>query len=163
MNTVATKTNSEVGSQFNFYCEITLQMKLTSDNTIEVIFPAGVVYDTNNIKCVSAGHDLSCNVASDSVGQLVVTMDPPCVMCSNGDKLNFTINNLRNPSYINENMEIIYIHTKTDEGIIEAAEHTISLLPTNINLLTYSKPTSQLVGSDYNLTFSLQPPEYVTA
>ena len=31
-----------------------------------------------------------------------------------------------------------------------------------MNLLSYSKPTNQLVGSDYNLTFSLQPPEYVT-
>ena len=121
MNSIVTKTNYEVGSSFNFYCEITLQMKLTSDNNVEVIFPSGVDYDISNVQCVSAGQDLSCNAASDAVGQLVVTMAPPCVMCSNGDKLNFTINNLRNPSFINENMKIIYIHTKTSEGIIEAA------------------------------------------
>ena len=79
-------------------------MKLTSDNIIEVVFPSGVEYDESNIKCVSAGQDLSCNVTSNAIDQLVVTMAPPCVMCSNGDKLNFTINKLRNPSYINDNM-----------------------------------------------------------
>ena len=42
MNSVANKTNIEVGSSFNFNCEITLQKELTSENIIEVIFPSGV-------------------------------------------------------------------------------------------------------------------------
>ena len=76
-------------------------MNLESTNMIEIVLPSGVSYDIPNIKCISAGQDLSCSISTDSVGQLILNMNPPCVKCSNGDVLTFSITNLKNPSFIN--------------------------------------------------------------
>ena len=146
MNSVVSKSTAEVGSTFTLSCEITLQMNLESDNTIETILPSGVTYDTSNIQCISAGQDLSCTVSTNSIGELVLSMAPPCVKCSNGDKLTFSITNLKNPSFINDAMEIIYVHTKTSNGIIEAAQHSIPLVAGSVDLIVYDRPMNQKIG-----------------
>ena len=75
--------------------------------------PSGVNYVTNNIVCMSAQQNLGCTSTLDASNQLVVRMVPPCVQCAVNNVIKFSISNLKNPSYISDQTETIYIHTRS--------------------------------------------------
>ena len=99
----------------------------------------------------------------DEIGQLYVRMPPPCTQCAVGNTVKFSILNVKNPSYISESTQAIYIHTKSSLGIIEASQTEIALVAAPINLINYNIPSGQVVGSSYNLTLTLILPEYTVA
>ena len=74
-------------------------------------------------------------------------MSPPCVQCTKGAKLNFQIQKLRNPDYIDDANKQIYLHIRTNEGIIEGKEANIGLIPSDVSLEIYNMPASRYVGS----------------
>lgn len=95
--------------------------------------------------------NLGCTAQLDEAQNLVVRMAPPCTSCAVGNIIKFSIINLKNPSYISESTQTIYIHTKSSYGIIEASQTSIELVPSPINLSSYKIPTGQVVGSVYDL------------
>lgn len=146
---------------FNLSCEITLSKSLnTTNNYLEVILPP-VSYDLTSIKCFSAGKDLNCTKTLDAMQQLIIKFGPPCVQCSVNNTLKFVIVNLKNPSYINDANQMVTINTRSIDGVIESNQTSILLAPSPIALTGYSKPTNQLVGTEYNLTMQMNIPDYV--
>lgn len=160
MNAVINKTAQEVDKPFNMSCEISITQSLNLTNYVEVTLPS-VVYDLPNIHCFSAGQNLSCTKSYDIMQQLVITFAPPCVQCTTGNTLKFTIVNLKNPSYINDANQQIIVNTRSIQGVIESGIKSLTLTPSAITLSSYSKPTSQVVGTEYNLQMTLGLPDYV--
>jgi hypothetical protein len=70
------------------------------------------------------------------------------------------VNNLINPAFINSKNQQVIINTKTSKGVIESNLSDIVLTPSDLNIINYSKPTNQAVGSEYNLTLQLSIPDY---
>lgn len=92
---------------------------------------------------------------------LVVRFVPPCVQCTAGNSIRFTVVGLKNPSYINDANQQIVVNTRSNLGVIESGLKTLLLTPSAIALAGYSKPTNQVVGTQYDLTMSLNLPDYV--
>lgn len=79
--------------------------------------------------------------------QLIIKFAPPCVQCTAGNILKFVIANLKNPSYINDANQVVVVNTRSVDGVIENSQKAIPLMPSPISLISYSKPTNQLVGT----------------
>jgi hypothetical protein len=74
--------------------------------------------------------------------------------------ISFLVINLINPSFINTKNQQIFINTKSSKGLIESNLSDIGLTPSDLNVTSYTKPTNQAVGTEYNLTLQLSIPDY---
>jgi hypothetical protein len=118
MNATLNKTAQQVDTIFNMSGQITLTQALNyTTNYIEVILPP-VAYNLANIQCFSAGLNLNCNTSYDGLQQLYIRFAPPCVQCTAGSTLRFSITNLKNPAYINDANQLIILNTRSTQGII---------------------------------------------
>lgn len=163
LSATLSKSNYYVGTPFDLSVDMTLGQTIKTGDYLEIVFPADVPYTPSSTKCFSAGTDLNCQATLNSLSQLVVTMPPPCVVCSSGASVKFSIRSVMNPSFVNEGNQLVYLNVRTSKGIIEGKEATLNLMPSDVQLMSYNRPTSATVGQAFDLTLQFYPPAYVQA
>lgn len=72
--------------------------------------------------------ELGCTKEYETnTNNLLIRFAPPCSVCNASSTVSFKINNLINPSFINDNMKAIGIKTMTNFGVIESETGSLEL------------------------------------
>jgi hypothetical protein len=117
---------------------MTLSQNLNvSTDKIAVVLPPSSLYNLSMINCSSASINLNCLLDTDSESNLVISFSPPCVNCSASSQVSFIIDNLVNPSFINNQTQIIYVQIKNSFGVMQSAENSIALSAKKLNITSY--------------------------
>ena len=161
MTATLAKSSNDVATAFNLSALLTLGQTLDSSHYIELVLPPAVPYNLPAIRCSAAGLDLNCTSILNSQGQLIIAIKPPCVQCSLGAQVTFTVVNLRNADYINEGNQQVYVNIRSSLGIIEGTLASVPLVPSGIVLNRYDRPTAPTVGSSFDLLVTFVPPAYI--
>jgi hypothetical protein len=120
-------------------------LNISTDKIVVVLPPSGF-YNLSMIVCSSSSINLNCSSQIDSLSNLIITLNPPCVNCTANSQISFTIDNLVNPSFINNQTQIIYVQTKNNFGVIQSSETNIALSAMKLNVTNYDWKGNNTVG-----------------
>lgn len=129
LNANISKNSTSIESPFTLNANITLteQMNVTTD-LVMVTLPPSNYYNLTAIQCVVSSNIVPCQTSFDNSSNLIITFPPPCsTICNASTIISFMINNLINPSFINDEMQSIQIQTLSSFGVMEAFDGTITL------------------------------------
>lgn len=124
MNLIAnvSKNSTVIESSFTLSSNITLSQSLNvSSDLIQVTLPPSNYYNLTAIQCVVSSNVVPCSKTYDSfTSNLLITFAPPCSsICNASTIIQFMINNLINPSFINDDMNSFQISTLSNLGVME--------------------------------------------
>lgn len=110
-------------------------MNVSSD-LIMVILPSSEYYNLTAIQCVVSSNVVPCTKQFDNFTKnLMIRFSPPCTpICSASTVIPLMINNLINPSFINDDMNSFQIQTLSNMGIMETFYGDIDLKEKNLNI-----------------------------
>lgn len=78
----------------------------------------------------------------------MIRFSPPCSpICNPSTIISFMINNLINPSFINDDMNSFQIQTLSNLGIMESFYGNIDLKERNLNIIQLNLVGGLIVGS----------------
>lgn len=161
LNIQLSKTSNNVGTSFTLTANLTLSTNIGNGDYIEVILPESVNYQTEEIKCISAGMDLNCDKQFNEIGQLVIKIIPRCSDCTPGAQIKFSVTNLLNPAYINEINNMIFVNIRTALGVREAKEANIDLVPSDVQVDSYTQEMNANVGKEIPVVIKFVPSPYI--
>jgi hypothetical protein len=120
LNSNVTKNTTFLESSYTLSTSIVLGQTLNpSEDFIQVTLPPSEFYNLSAIECTASSLAIPCTKTIQNItNNLLIRFPPPCSVCNVSSTVSFRINNLINPSFINNDTKTIGIQTITTSGVI---------------------------------------------